>query len=150
MSGIIYKKSQTGDDKLANDIKRTLAEHPERFWQIGDFLRVDKLTGKDYVDEAYVKLYGNPYNEYDKTSKWITIDLNEKEDQERALKGYYQREAQETKDINLNIKYQTEYYPHADGIECMTCTAPNHPRTYHCWYCGQSLVLSKLHWKGRL
>lgn len=139
-----------GEDKFYKSTKEALQKNPQRYWQIGDFLRVDKLTGKDYVDEQYVKLYGNPYNEYDKTSKWITIDLNEKEDQDRALRSYYRREAEETKDLTFEIMHQHQYSKEQDAIKCITCTALNHPRCYHCWYCGGHIGLSKFYLERRL
>lgn len=145
MSNVILKgKSNTAEGRVAGSIKHILEKNPQKFWQPGDFIRHDKLTGKDYMDPRYVELYGNPYNEEDPKSIWITLDLNKVEDEMRRRRKVQEAEKVHLHEIEVNLKYQTQFSESPDHILCVRCEARNYPYTHHCFYCGGSLYLSRL------
>lgn len=143
MRNVVYKKKKDAEGTFRKNILETQRKHPERLLQ--PTVHVDKLTRRDFVNPQYVALYGNPYNKVNPSDPFIEMDLNETEDLIRQDDERIRRDVEETHLINQYIKYGVEYYRGDAEVVCMTCSAYNHPNTYHCFYCGQSLYLSKLH-----
>jgi len=123
----------TEGEKFAEKVRKD----PSHFIQ--PTMHIEERTGREYINPEYVKRYGNPYNDINKSSIYLEISEKDIAEKQRAKSKSLESADYVIFRCQWLLKHHQENIQTHEAIVCKFCTAMN-ADVPHCFNCSNPIA----------